>query len=147
MIRIDAIWLALGASDLRAGMDTLLARVVRSFEGGAQAHNAYVFANRSASRLKVLIPFLHHPCTLSASLAVRLYCRRFAFAFTNDVEIESSTTQQACGYALGACKAGALSGPKIRQAPSASAPPNGSGSLRVPLGKNSMRHAASLWCK
>ena len=55
MIRIDAIWLALGASDLRAGMDTLLARVVRSFEGGAQAHNAYVFANRSASRLKVLV--------------------------------------------------------------------------------------------
>jgi transposase len=55
MIRIDTIWLALGASDLRAGMDTLLARVVRSFEGGAQAHNAYVFANRSASRLKVLI--------------------------------------------------------------------------------------------
>ena len=29
MIRIDAIWLALGASDLRAGMDTLLSRVVR----------------------------------------------------------------------------------------------------------------------
>jgi hypothetical protein len=25
---------------------------------------------------------------ISASLAVRLYCRRFAFAFTNDVEIE-----------------------------------------------------------
>jgi transposase len=55
MIRIDTIWLALGASDLRAGMDTLLARVVRSFEGGAQAHSAYVFANRGASRLKVLI--------------------------------------------------------------------------------------------
>jgi hypothetical protein len=31
-----------------------------------------------------LIPFLNRPCTLSASLAVRLYCRRFAFAFTND---------------------------------------------------------------
>nr|MDP2189837.1 hypothetical protein [Rhodoferax sp.] len=26
MIRINAIWLARGASDLRAGMDTLLAR-------------------------------------------------------------------------------------------------------------------------
>ena len=40
--------------------------------------------------LKVLglIPFPNHPCTLSASLAVRLYCRRFAFAFTNDVEME-----------------------------------------------------------
>ena len=42
--------------------------------------------------LKVLglIPFPNHPCTLSASLAVRLYCRRFAFAFTNDVEMEWS---------------------------------------------------------
>jgi transposase len=55
MIRIDAIWLALGASDLRAGMDTLLGKVVHSFEGGAQAHTAYVFANRNASRLKVLV--------------------------------------------------------------------------------------------
>ena len=35
-----------------------------------------------------VIPFPNHPCTLSASLAVRLYCRRFAFAFTNDVEME-----------------------------------------------------------
>jgi hypothetical protein len=35
-----------------------------------------------------LIPFLNHPCTLSASLAVRLYCPRFAFAFTNDLEKE-----------------------------------------------------------
>ena len=26
---------------------------------------------------------------MSASLAVRLYCRRFAFAFTNDLETES----------------------------------------------------------
>jgi hypothetical protein len=35
-----------------------------------------------------LIPFLNHPCTLSASLAVRLYCLRFAFAFTNDLKTE-----------------------------------------------------------
>jgi transposase len=54
-LRIDAIWLACGAADLRAGMDTLLARVVHSFESGAQPHTAYVFANRSASRLKVLL--------------------------------------------------------------------------------------------
>jgi hypothetical protein len=46
MIRIDAIWLALGASDLRAGMDTLLARVVQCMQGGARIHTAYVFANR-----------------------------------------------------------------------------------------------------
>jgi hypothetical protein len=46
MIRIDTIWLALGVSDLRAGMDTLLARVVQNIEGGARLHCAYVFANR-----------------------------------------------------------------------------------------------------
>jgi transposase len=55
MIRIDTIWLALGVSDLRAGMDTLLARVVREMQGGARIHTAYVFANRGATRLKVLV--------------------------------------------------------------------------------------------
>ena len=55
MIRIDAVWLALGASDLRAGLDKLLALVVRGFALGAQPHHAYVFANRRADRLKVLV--------------------------------------------------------------------------------------------
>lgn len=55
MIRIDAIYLALGASDLRAGMDSLLGRVVRHMQNGAQIHCAYVFANRGATRLKVLV--------------------------------------------------------------------------------------------
>ena len=55
MIRIDAIWLALGASDLRGGIDTLLGQVVRGFALGAQAHHAYIFANRRADRLKVLV--------------------------------------------------------------------------------------------
>ena len=55
MIRIETIWLALGASDLRGGIDKLLAQVVRGFALGAQAHNAYVFANRRADRLKVLV--------------------------------------------------------------------------------------------
>ena len=55
MIRIDLIWLALGASDLRGGIDKLLAQVVHGFALGAQAHNAYVFANRRADRLKVLV--------------------------------------------------------------------------------------------
>src|SRR2546427_7803545 len=55
MIRIDVIWLALGAADLRGGIDTLLAQVVRGFALGAQAHHAYVFANRRADRLKVLV--------------------------------------------------------------------------------------------
>lgn len=55
MIRIDAIWLALGASDLRGGIDVLLAQVVRGFALGAQVHHAYVFANRRVDRLKVLV--------------------------------------------------------------------------------------------
>ena len=55
MIRVDVIWLALGVSDLRGGIDVLLAQVVRGFAGGAQAHHAYVFANRRADRLKVLV--------------------------------------------------------------------------------------------
>lgn len=55
MIRIDCIWLALGVSDLRGGIDVLLAQVVRGFALGAQAHHAYVFANRRADRLKVLV--------------------------------------------------------------------------------------------
>lgn len=55
MIRIDAVWLALGASDLRGGIDRLLAMVVHGFELGAQPHHAYVFANRRADRLKVLV--------------------------------------------------------------------------------------------
>ena len=37
MIRIEMIWLALGASDLRGGIDVLLAQVLCGFEGGAQA--------------------------------------------------------------------------------------------------------------
>lgn len=55
MIRVDAVWLALGASDLRGGIDALLALVLRAFDGGAQPHHAYVFANRRADRLKVLL--------------------------------------------------------------------------------------------
>lgn len=55
MIRIDTVWLALGTSDLRGGIDRLLAQVVASFALGAQAHHAFVFANRRADRLKVLV--------------------------------------------------------------------------------------------
>jgi transposase len=55
MIRIDNIWLALGASDLRSGMDSLLGHVVQHCAGGAAKHSAYIFANRGATRLKVLV--------------------------------------------------------------------------------------------
>lgn len=54
MIRIDQIWLAVEPVDMRAGADTILARVVRVF-GAARPHHAYVFANRRATRVKVLV--------------------------------------------------------------------------------------------
>ena len=54
MIRIDAAWLATAPLDMRAGPDTALARVIMTF-GSAQPHHAYVFANRRADRLKVLV--------------------------------------------------------------------------------------------
>jgi transposase len=58
MIRIDCIWLAsfvLSTSNLRGGIDKLLAQVVHGFALGAQTHHAYVFANWRADRLKVLV--------------------------------------------------------------------------------------------
>ncbi|MGP1683375.1 MAG: IS66 family insertion sequence element accessory protein TnpB [Giesbergeria sp.] len=54
MIRIDAAWLAVDPMDMRAGADTALARVVQVF-GAAHPHHAYLFANRRANRMKVLV--------------------------------------------------------------------------------------------
>lgn len=54
MIRVEAVWLSTTPLDLRAGMDTLLARVVQVF-GEARPHHAYLFANRRANRLKILV--------------------------------------------------------------------------------------------
>jgi transposase len=54
MIRIDAAWVAMDPLDMRAGVDTALGRVVSVF-GSAQSHHAYLFLNRRANRLKVLV--------------------------------------------------------------------------------------------
>ena len=54
MIRVDAIWLATQPMDMRAGTETALARVVAVF-GAAKPHCAYLFANRRANRMKVLV--------------------------------------------------------------------------------------------
>ncbi len=54
VIRIDEAWLAVEPLDMRAGTQTALARVVKVF-GQAQAHHAYIFANRRANRIKVLV--------------------------------------------------------------------------------------------
>ena len=54
MIRIDRIWLATEPLDMRAGPDSCLARVVNVF-GGAEPHQAYIFLNKRANRMKVLV--------------------------------------------------------------------------------------------
>jgi transposase len=54
LIRIDEAWLAVEPLDMRAGTDTALARVVSVF-GYARAHHAYLFANKRANRMKVLV--------------------------------------------------------------------------------------------
>ena len=54
MIRIAALWLATEPLDMRAGTESALARVVTVF-GAARPHHAYLFANRRANRMKVLV--------------------------------------------------------------------------------------------
>ena len=54
MIRVDRIWHATEPLDMRAGTETVLARVVAVF-GAAKPHNAYLFANKRANRMKVLV--------------------------------------------------------------------------------------------
>ena len=54
MIRVEEVWLAAAPMDMRAGTETVLARVVAVF-GAARPHHAYVFANRRATRIKVLV--------------------------------------------------------------------------------------------
>ena len=54
MIRIDQVWLSKQPLDMRAGPETCLARVVQVF-GAAAPHHAYVFMNKRANRMKILV--------------------------------------------------------------------------------------------
>ena len=54
LIEIHAVWLAVEPLDMRAGTESALARVVLVF-GAAQPHHAYLFANRRANRMKLLV--------------------------------------------------------------------------------------------
>ena len=54
MIRVEAVWLAVAPLDMRSGSEAALARVVNVF-GAARPHHAYLFANRRANRMKVLV--------------------------------------------------------------------------------------------
>lgn len=53
-IRIDVIWFITQPLDMRAGHDTVLARVVTAF-GAATPHHAYLFANKSVTRMTALV--------------------------------------------------------------------------------------------
>ncbi|MCO8092346.1 IS66 family insertion sequence element accessory protein TnpB [Acinetobacter pseudolwoffii] len=48
MIRIDEIWLSTQPLDMRAGMDTVMAQVLRAF-GYIKPHCAYLFCNTNVT--------------------------------------------------------------------------------------------------
>jgi transposase len=75
LIRIDEVWMSVEPLDMRAGMDTALARVVSVF-GYARAHHAYLFANKRSNRMKVLV----HDGFGIWLCARRLHRGRFAWA-------------------------------------------------------------------
>lgn len=54
MIRVDALWLSVEPLDMGAGTEAALARVVAVF-GTARPHHGYLFGNRRANRMKVLV--------------------------------------------------------------------------------------------
>ena len=53
-VRIDAIGLATESVDMHAGTETALGRVIEMF-GAAKPSGAYLFANRRANRMKILV--------------------------------------------------------------------------------------------
>ena len=78
MIRVDAWWLAVQPLDMRVGTEAALARVGQVF-GQGHPHHAYLFANRRAKRMKVLV---------HDGIGVWLAARRLnigKFAWANDV--------------------------------------------------------------
>ena len=77
MIRIEQIWLATEPLDMRAGADKALARVVQVF-GCARPHYAYLFTNKRANRMKVLV----HDGTGIWLCARRLHQGKFRWAET-----------------------------------------------------------------
>ena len=96
MIRIDAVWLAVEPLDMRAGTETALARVIRVF-GEARAHHAYLFANRRANRIKVLV----HDGIGIWLCARRLHQGSFTWAMPDSNPSLSLSTEQLRGLVIG----------------------------------------------
>src|SRR6476619_7907392 len=104
MIRIEAVWLAVQPLDMRVGTDTLLTNVVNVF-GEARAHHAYLFANRRANRIKVLV----HDGIGIWLCARRLYQGRFMWATADSGARLSITAEQLHALLIGLpwCRIGA----------------------------------------
>jgi transposase len=96
VIRIDAVWLAVEPLDMRAGTETALARVIKVF-GEARAHHAYLFANRRASRMKVLV----HDGIGIWLCARRLHAGGFRWADARAGAAVSITTEQLSALVIG----------------------------------------------
>jgi transposase len=88
VIRIDAAWLATAPVDTRAGADSALARVVAVF-GAARPHHAYVFANKRANRLKIL---MHDGIGIWLA-ACRLHQGKFVWASDGDTHCSLERVQ------------------------------------------------------
>jgi len=54
MIKVEVLWMAVEPLDMRSGTEAVLAKVLTKF-GAARPHHAYLFANRRAKRMKVLV--------------------------------------------------------------------------------------------
>lgn len=54
MIRAEAVWMSTVPLDMRAGTDTILARILVVF-GEARPYHAYLFANQRGTRMKLLV--------------------------------------------------------------------------------------------
>ena len=88
MIRLDSVWLAVEPLDMRAGTEAALARVVNVF-GEARPHHAYLFANRRANRMKVLV----HDGIGVWLAARRLNTGKFVWAANGQDTLSLSRTQ------------------------------------------------------
>jgi len=106
VIRVDAVWLAVEPLDMRAGTEAALARVVRVF-GEARAHHAYLFANRRANRLKLLV----HDGIGIWLCARRLHQGRFIWATAGSEPRLTLSSEQLQALVIGLpwCRIGAQS--------------------------------------
>mgnify|MGYP003471252063 CR=1 FL=1 len=96
MIKVEAVWLAVAPLDMRAGTEAALARVVGVF-GAARPHHAYLFANRRANRMKVLV----HDGIGIWLAARRLHTGRFVWSGINDNPIINLSSAQLDALVLG----------------------------------------------